>query len=528
MDVFSLNDFVTGVRFLKKLPSFLNRPISPEEARATLRRRLENRASDFCALMKSAVFENPGSPYLRLLKNAGCGYGDLENMVKESGLEGALRKLLREGVYLTVMEFKGREPVRRGSLVIPAHPSLLRNPLSGRHIRAHSSGSGGKSVPVLIDLDFVKERAVDHLLALEARNLLDKAHAVWGIPGNTDMVRVLELCALGSPPERWFSQVDPESSRLHPRYRWSSRMMRWAGRIRGMKLPAPEHAPLSEPAIIVRWLAEAAQQKRPVHLVTWASSAMRLCQAAKETGIDLSHVHFSIGGEPITEAKLDTIRRTGAAAVPRFMAMECGYIAYGCLKPSFPDELHVMSDMHAVIQPDARNQSPGIPPNALFLSSLRPTAPFILLNVSLGDQAETLPGSCGCPLEKLGWTQRIHRVRSYEKMTSGGMTFLDTDILKVLEEALPSRFGGSLLDYQIVEEEDASGKPRLKLVIDPSLGPLDSRTVADFFLEAIGPGSGAERVMSLQWRESGFLSIERKPPEKASSGKIIHVLKARR
>jgi hypothetical protein len=84
--------------------------VSSREARATLKTRFENRDSDFLTLMRRAVYENPESPYLALLKNAGCRYGDLRGEVARQGLEAALRKLFQEGVFLTVNEFKGRLP----------------------------------------------------------------------------------------------------------------------------------------------------------------------------------------------------------------------------------------------------------------------------------------------------------------------------------------------------------------------------------------------------------------------------------
>jgi hypothetical protein len=46
------------------------------------------------------------------------------------------------------------------------------------------------------------------------------------------------------------------------------------------------------------------------------------------------------------------------------------------------------------------------------------------------------------------------------------MTFLDTDVIRVLEEILPARFGGGPADYQLVEDERADGQPCLRLVGD--------------------------------------------------------------
>jgi hypothetical protein len=104
---------------------------------------------------------------------------------------------------------------------------------------------------------------------------------------------------------------------------------------------------------------------------------------------------------------------------------------------------------------------------------------------------------------------------------------MDTDILKVLEVDLPARFGGTGFDYQLIELEDAAGVPRIKLIINPGLGPCDPGRVKEFFLEAIGAFSGAGRVMSLQWRDGGYLSVVRAVPALGPSGKIVHVLKKR-
>ena len=84
-----------------------------------------------------------------------------------------------------------------------------------------------------------------------------------------------------------------------------------------------------------------------------------------------------------------------------------------------------------------------LPAEALLLTSLRSTAPVILLNASMGDQGFMVARRCDCPLERVGWTTHLHTIRSYEKLTAGGMTFLDTDVVRVLEQTLPATFGGA-------------------------------------------------------------------------------------
>jgi hypothetical protein len=154
------------------------------------------------------------------------------------------------------------------------------------------------------------------------------------------------------------------------------------------------------------------------------------------------------------------------------------------------------------------------------LTSIRPTAPLSLLNVNMGDQAELGTRDCGCALQRLGFTTHLHGIRSYEKFTAGGMTFLGVDVLRILEEVLPARFGGGPGDYQLVEDDAADARARIRLLVRPSVGVVDPDAVADAFLTAMGDGSAADRVMSLAWRNARVLHVERRAPIVQPSGKI--------
>jgi hypothetical protein len=232
---------------------------------------------------------------------------------------------------------------------------------------------------------------------------------------------------------------------------------------------------------------------------------------------------FTLTSEPITAARLDAVGRCGATGMPRYGTVECGPIGYGCAAPEAPDEVHLLHDLHALIQQGENGGPHAFPHEALFVSSLRPTAPLILLNVSLGDQAVVTRRSCSCPLERLGWATHLHTIRSFEKQTAGGMTFADTNVVRVLEEVLPAQFGGGPASYQIVEEETGTGHPLLRLLVHPEVGPISSDAVADASLHAISPGSGAERVMAQLWRDNGVLRVECRPPLVTDSGKVLHL-----
>jgi hypothetical protein len=458
--------------------------------------------------------------YRRLLHHAGCEYGDLERLVVREGLEAALCELLRRGVYLTVDEVKGRRPVVRGSLAIPVGPEALTNPLAARHVPVTSSGSRSPGTTLLMDLAFIRDHGVNSCLALEAWGGSGWVKAVWAVPGGAAMYRMLKLSSFGTPVARWFTQVDPAAPGLHPRYRWSHRLARWASLATGMPLPPPVHAPLDDARPVARWMAEVVRRGGTPWVRTMPSSAVRACQAAIDAGLDLAGGWFTISGEPVTGAKLEAIRRSGARAIPRYGSMESGPMAWGCVAPACSDDMHLFHDLYAVVQP------PGDP--SLLATSLRRATAMVMLNLSMGDQGTLAPSACGCPLERLGWTTHLSGVQSREKLTAGGRTCYDVDVVRVLEHVLPGHFGGGPTDYQLVEGEADSGEPVVRLLVHPAVGPVDEARVAEAFLAAIGAGSGAARIMGTVWRDARLLRVDRRAPLPGASGKILHLHVARK
>jgi hypothetical protein len=509
-----LADARAGVRLLRRLPAFLRRPISAEEARAALRERLDRREADFLTLARRLVYGRASSPYLPLLRMVGCEYGDLERLVRTEGPEGALDRLAAQGVYLTVDEFKGRRPIVRGNTRLSPDPRAFTNPLCARDVPGRSGGSRGPSTPVLIALDYVRECAVDTRLALDARGGGDWLKAYWGVPGVAATVVVLRLSAFGIPVVRWFSQIDPRAPGLDARYGWSAAGLRWGSRLAGRPLPAPEFVSVEDPRPIARWMADVLRAGGTPFLQTFPSSAVRVAQAALDAGIDITGTRMTMGGEPTTRARLAAIRRAGVDTLARYSSIECGPIGHGCLNPEAPDEVHLLHDLHLLVP------RPG---DDLLVSSLRMSAPLVLFNVSLGDRAVLDRRSCGCPMERLGWTTHLRGIHSVEKMTAAGMTFLDSDLVRVLEEVLPARFGGGPSDYQLAEEQDADGRPVLRLLVHPRVGEVAGAAVAETFLSALGAGGGAQHVMGLAWRQARILSVERGAPLISPAGKILHL-----
>lgn len=514
-------DALTGIRFLTRIPAMLRHPVSVPESRAILRQRLQERAPDFLALVRAGIYARPGSPYRELLRWAGCEYEDLERLVARDGVEGALGHLFAQGVYLTVDEFKGRRPAIRGGRAIEVSPDRCRNAPAAADVATETSGSRGPATSLPTSLAFVRSGAVNKCLSLDARGGPWRL-AHWDVPGGA-ITSILSYSMGGAPAERWFSPVDLRDPGLHPRYRWSARAMRWGSLLAGRPLPRAEHVPVDDPWPIVRWLSGVLTQGATPLLVAYTSPVVRLCQVARDAGVDLRGAHFSLYGEPFTDARLAVIRGTGADAFPVYAASESGRIGDGCLAPAVTDDVHLLDDLHALIQPGDDGARPGLPTDALLVTSLRAAAPLILLNVSLGDRAALTDRTCGCPLERLGWTRHLSSIRSYEKLTASGMTFLDTDVIRALEAVLPARFGGGPTDYQLVEQDDRDGMSRVVLRVHPRLGPLPAEAMARAFLDAIGAGSGVERVMGQVWRDAGVLRVERLAPMATASGKILHL-----
>jgi hypothetical protein len=519
----ALEHLCAGARLLRDLPGYLRHPLSVEEARAVLHRRLERREGDFLALLRRIFRSDPADPYRQLLAQAACEEEDLTALARKEGVEQTLRTLYRHGVYLTADEFKGRRPVMRGGRTVAMEPGQLRRHRIRTHFPVQTSGSRGTGTVVPLDLAFIHDCSVNLCLAMHARGdgAWRKGH--WHVPGGVAMARILEYARFGRAPERWFSQIDMAESQLPTRYRWSAGVLRLGGWLAGRPLPAPQHVPFADPLPIARWMQETLRSGATPHLLTFASSAAALASAAFAAGLDLGGAQFTVGGEPVTETRLAAVRRVGAHAVPIYGTAETDVIGHGCLDPAAPDEVHLLHDLHALIQAGSDGPGRGIPPGALFITSLRPTAPLVLLNVALGDQASLARRACSCPLQKLGWTTHLASVRSYEKLTAGGMTFLDTDLIRVLEETLPARFGGGPTDYQIVEEEAGDGRSRLRLLVHPAVGPVEPGTLLDVFLSAVGNGSGAKQVMALQWRAAELVTVERQLPVTMPSGKVLHL-----
>ena len=292
-----------------------------------------------------------------------------------------------------------------------------------------------------------------------------------------------------------------------------------AMRRHGHATPWPEHVPLGQVERIARHLGRLVAEGRPALVNTNASSGTRICLAARELGLDIAGTVFRLGGEPLTDARAQVVARTRSRAVSIYGMGEIGRIGLPCGNPAAVDDVHVLTDKLAVIR-RSRTSGGGPPVPVNIYTTLAASTPKLMLNVESDDYGELGRRDCGCPLHRLGLDLHLHTIRSHEKLTSEGMNFLGHDLIRLIEEVLPARFGGGPTDYQFVEDEDERGLPRVELVASPRLGGLAEAEIAASVIEALN-GIQGNGIYGERWRDAGALQIVRREPYTTSSSKIL-------
>jgi hypothetical protein len=151
-----------------------------------------------------------------------------------------------------------------------------------------------------------------------------------------------------------------------------------------------------------------------------------------------------------------------------------------------------------------------------------------MLNVEIGDYGIGRERRCRCLLDRTGFHLHLHEIRSFEKLTSAGVTFLGAELITLVEEVLPARFGGHPIDYQFMEEEE-NGLPLVSLLVSPRLERINEREVVETVLSRLRtvPGGG---MMSDVWRNADTLRVVRREPYATGALKLLplHILRGSR
>ena len=202
-------------------------------------------------------------------------------------------------------------------------------------------------------------------------------------------------------------------------------------------------------------------------------------------------------------------------------AVEISSMAYGCPDENAADDVHLATNRYAIVERERPVYAGGPTVRALLLTGLSPHSPKVLLNVEPGESAHLEERECECSVGALGLRTHLSQIRSFEKLSSEGTTFARGNTLQILETVLPARFGGSALDYQLVEEAGTDGATRLVLRIHPGVGPLDVEVVRTVFLSELGRDSLADTYQANLIRRAESVVVRRLPPLATTAGKVL-------
>jgi hypothetical protein len=216
---------------------------------------------------------------------------------------------------------------------------------------------------------------------------------------------------------------------------------------------------------------------------------------------------------------------TEATVFPLYHIGEAGCIGVACANPVSPNDLHFCRHAFALLPYPRVVPHTSATVNTFHITTLLPSSPKIMLNVETDDYGVFETRSCGCPLEDLGFTEHVREVFSFSKLTGEGVTLVGSDAIRILEEVLPSRVGGTPLDYQLHEEEDADGRTRLSLVVSPRIAVSNEADVVEAFLGALGQSGIGGSVQSI-WRDAGSVRVKRAEPTTTLGGKLLPLMRA--
>lgn len=484
-----------------------------------IRSQLENRERIFLDTVRRVIFANPENPYHRMFKMTGCRLEDLAEEVRRHGLETTLAAIHRQGVYLTHDEIKGKKPIVRSGEGIPSDESSFLNPLASGLMESASSGSRSKGTRTRQSTRNQVYRENYEVLIRREFGLAARAEiqvkpilpAAWGVGG------CIRSHRLGGRVERWFTAGGTWRDSGH--YRAVTNGLALEARLLGVPMPFPTYLPPNDFSPVAEWIA----RRRARGVACWvsaiASSAARVAAAALEKGLDIRGTVFQASGEALTEAKRAVIEAAGSEVFSYYHINEVGPIGQGCRQMRTGNRVHVYRDSVAVISHRRRAPLSDAEVNSLLFTTLLPFAPRILINAEMDDAGVIEPARCDCVFARTGFTEQVSGIYSYGKLTGQGTTLVGSDLVRILEEVLPARFGGGPTDYQLVEQE-GQAQTQITLRVSPRARAGSREEVQDYFLHQVRGLYGGS-LTCRDWRHSGGVQVVIGEPFLTSSGKIL-------
>jgi hypothetical protein len=389
-------------------------------------------------------------------------------------------------------------------------------------LAGQSGGSRGRGRRNLQSLELRTHDAACIGSFLSAFGLKGRPTLVWypAPPILSGIGNTLALTKAGNTPERWVYPTriggQPESAKARVLIVVTVAM----GRLGGARIPFPRHLPPEAAHEIATWAARKIAAGTPPLIAANPSATARICAAAVDRGIDLDGTFFRMGGEPFTPAKRALLEAVGASGACLFYNGEVGGLSgIPCADTVELDDVHVCSHRLALGTRDVELRDGTIVP-AMCCTTIHHTARTTAINLVTDDFAVVEERECTCELGNLGLNTHVHSIRSFEKLTGEGVSFLGEPLIELVERVLPARHGGALTDYQFAERE-IDGMTRLELRVSPRIGPVDSSNVVETVLDHLSAIDGAAQVMADLWRAAGTVEVVREDPELTRSGKVL-------
>jgi hypothetical protein len=493
------------------------RPLPDPEG--VIRHQLENREKFFLDTTRRVIFSNPQHPYAEMFRLAGCGFEDLERAVSKDGLEAALGVLHRQGVYLTHDEFKGKVPIVRSGRHIPATTASFRNPFGSGLMMSTTSGSRSKGTKAPTSTKLRLYREVQTRLRWRELGIEDRVHLEVKpiLPSSTGLGSSLSGKRLGYPVERWFAVGGTLRDSGH--YRWATKCMVAVSKALGGGAPFPTYLPANDFTEVAAWIARGRARGASYFVGSYTSPAVRVAAAALENGLDIGGTVFLVAGEALTDAKRAVIEKAGAQVYVSYPVSEAGLVGHACSRMKTGNRVHLFHDSLAVIGHRRRAPLTEVEVDALLFTTLLPFSKFTLINAEMDDSGVIEPVRCDCLFARCGFTRQVRDIFSFGKLTGHGMTLMGTDLLRILEEALPARIGGAPGDYQLVEGEGAV-QTQLTLRVSPRVRSSSADKVKECFLKELGHFYGGA-LAARMWSHAEGLDVVIAEPLSTVSGKVL-------
>lgn len=488
-----------------------------------VREQLENREGRFLNALHKIVFADPKNPYYSMFRLAGCEYDDVATAVKQHGLEATLHTLYDQGIYLSQTEMKGKQPILRSGQHIPADISSFVNPTVSGYIEGCSSGSSGKPTRTRRSIPYKIYREAYSSIERKEFDLDRRVEVVLKpiLPSMSGLGYCVRASRLGQRLERWFTVGGTVGDSGH--YRAVTTSFVLLANAFGTRVPYPIYLPQNEFTPVAEYIARRCAEGTACVLRGNPSQVTRVAVAACDKRLDIRGTLCLTGGEAVTEAKRRVIEAAGAEVYPAYGAYEVGGIGRACRKMKAGNCVHLRLDALAAIS--RRRQAPfsDVIVDSLILTTLLPFSPLFLINVEMDDAGVIEPVECDCTFARFGFNYQLRNIMSIGKLTGQGMTLTGTDIVSILEEALPARIGGAPGDYQLVERE-GEGQTQIVLRVSPKVSCTPTEVKA-LFLKELGRFVGGS-LAARSWRHSEAVTVVIAEPFATESGKVhpLHLL----